>query len=105
MEVVEPLLIQHLAIFRPGKNCGVQILHLIQNIEHRFKIRKITRVASVDLSAPMTLFIIKYYTFKKLYNLTKDYKIAKVIATFLHNRISFRQLPRTTGLLFWPPKI
>lgn len=82
---VDEKIIKEQAGFRPGKSCCSQILNLAQYIEDGYEAKKVTGVAFIDLSAAYDTVNHKKLV-KKVYNLTSDFKLAKLVECILGNR-------------------
>lgn len=82
---IDKSLIKEQAGFRPGKCCTGQVLHLTQHIEDGYEEKKITGAVFVDLSAAYDTVNHKRLKLK-IYNLTKDYKLANMVNMLLSNR-------------------
>ncbi|KAI5734515.1 hypothetical protein M8J77_007414 [Diaphorina citri] len=82
---IDEKLIKEQAGFRPGKSCCGQILNLTQHIEDGYEAKKITGVAFIDLSAAYDTVNHRKLV-KKVYELTRDFKLAKLIECILANR-------------------
>lgn len=83
--VIESGLIKNQAGFRPGKSCTGQILNLTQHIEDGYETKKITGAVFVDLSAAYDTVNHRLLR-TKIYQMTKDYHLTKIILSTLHNR-------------------
>ncbi|XP_071481580.1 uncharacterized protein [Diadema antillarum] len=88
---VDDHLIPEQAGFRPGKSCTGQLLNLTQYIEDGFENRKITGAAFVDLSAAYDTVNHRILA-KKLYEMTSDVRLTKLICNMLSNRRFFVDL-------------
>lgn len=84
-EALNAKIIEQQAGFRPGKSCCGQILNLTQHIEDGFERRKITGVTFIDLTAAYDT-VNHRRLLRKLYDMTKDYRLTSVIGLFLQNR-------------------
>ena len=80
--VVEQRLINKQAGFRTGKSCTSQLLNLTQHIEHGYQRGMITGPAFVDLSAAYDT-VHHRILIQKLYNITQDGQLCRVIQTML----------------------
>ena len=92
---VTPLLEQHLikeqAGFRPGKSCTSQLLNLNQHIEDGCQRGMITGASFVDLAAAYDT--VNHRTLiQKLYNLTQDSHLCRVLQNMLPNRKFYVEL-------------
>jgi len=83
--VIEENLIENQAGFQPGKFCTSQILNLIQNVEDGFETKKITGAVFIDLT-PENDTVKHNLFFDKVYKITKDYHLTKVIQSINQNR-------------------
>ena len=78
-------LIKEQARFRPGKSCTSQLLNLTQHIEDGYQRGMITGAAFVDLSAAYNT-VNHRILIQKLYNITQDSQLCKVLQNMLSNR-------------------
>ena len=83
--ITEEHLIQEQAGFRPGKSCTGQVLNLTQHFEDGFEKNEPTGVVFVDLTAA-------YDTVSKLFDMTKDFHLTKLIQLLLENRRFYVEL-------------
>jgi len=67
------------------KSCTSQILNLTQNIKDGFEIRKITGALFIDLTAAYDT-VNHNLLLDKLYKITKNYYLTKVIESMNKNR-------------------
>lgn len=82
---IDGKLIPEQAGFRPGRSCCGQILNLTQYIEDGFEEKYITGVTFIDLTAAYDT--VNHNTLlRKIYELTKDYRLTSLLRTFLENR-------------------
>lgn len=89
--VAEPIdytLIKEQAGFRPGKSCCGQVLNLTQHIENGYERRQLTGVAFIDLTAAYDT-VNHNKLVRKIYNITKDYRLMQFIQCLLQNRRFF----------------
>ena len=84
-------LIKEQAGFRAGKSCTSQLLNLTQHIEDGYQECKITRTAFVDLSAAYDT-VNHRLLIQKLYNITQDSALCRVIQNLLSNRRFYVEL-------------
>ena len=89
--IIEHVLIPEQAGFRPGKSCTAQVLNLTQHIEDGFETGKITGIVLVDLSAAYDT-VNHRRLLEKVYNMTRDYSLMRMIRTLLENRRFFVEL-------------
>lgn len=75
----------------PGKSCCSQVLNLTQHIEDGYDRGMITGVAFIDLSAAYDT-VNHRKLLSKVYNMTKDFQLTKLIECFLQNRRFFVSL-------------
>ena len=85
--LLEQHLIKEQVDFRPGKSCTSQLINLTQHIKNGYQGGMITSAAFVDLSAEYDT-LNHWILIKKLYNITQDSKLCRV----LHNSLSNRRL-------------
>ena len=85
---VEPLLIAQQAGFRSGKSGTSQVLKLTQHIEDGFENRKITGAVFIDLTAAYDT-VNNRLLLGKIYSMTKDYNLTRLIKNLLQNRRFF----------------
>ena len=78
-------LIKEHAGFRPGKSCISQLLNLTQHIKDGYQVTMITGTAFVDLSAAYNT-VNHRLLIQKLFNITQDSIICRVIWKMLSNR-------------------
>ena len=92
---VTPLFEQHLikeqAGFRPGKSCTSQLLNLTQHIEDGYQRGMITGAVFVDLSAAYDT-VNHRILIHKLYNITQDSHLCRVLQNMLSNRRFYVEL-------------
>ena len=92
---VTPLLENHLikeqAGFHPGKSCTSQLLNLTQHIEDGYQRGMITGAAFVDLSAAYDT-VNHRILIQKLYNITQDSQLCRVLQNMLSNRRFYVEL-------------
>ena len=89
--VVEQRLIKEQTGFRTGKSCTSQLLNLTQHIEDGYQRGMITGAAFVDLSVAYdTLY--HRILIQKLYNITQDIPLCRVIQNMLSNRRFYVEL-------------
>ena len=92
---IAPTIKQHLikeqAGFRAGKSCTSQLLNLTQHIEDGYQECKITGTAFVDLSAAYDT-VNHRLLIQKLYNITQDSALCRVIQNLLSNRRFYVEL-------------
>ena len=89
--VVEQHLIKEQAGFRTGKPCTSQLLNLIQHIEDGYQRGMITGAAFVDLSAAYDT-VTHIILIQKLYNITQDSPLYRVIQDTLSSRSFYVEL-------------
>ena len=83
--VTEQHLIPKQAGFRPGRSCTGQVLNLTQHIEDGFEKNEPTGVVFVDLAAAYDT-VNHRILLDKLYTMTKDSHLTKLIQMLLENR-------------------
>jgi len=84
--VIEENLIKNQAGFQPWKSCTSQILNLTQNIEDGFETKKkITGAVFIDLTAAYDT-VNHNLLLDKVYKITQDYHLTKVIESMNRNR-------------------
>ena len=83
--VVEQHLIKEQAGFRAGKSCTSQLLNLPQHIEDGYQRCMITGAAFIDLSAAYDT-VNHIILIQKLYNITQDSPLCRVIQNMLSSR-------------------
>ena len=92
---ITPTMEQHLikeqACFRPGKSCLSQLLNLTQHIEDVYQEIMITGTAFVDLSAAYDT-VNHRVLIQKLFNITQDSTLCRVIRNLLSNRRFYVEL-------------
>ena len=92
---VTPLLENHLineqAGFRPGKLCTSQLLNLTQHIKDGCQRGMISGAAFVDLSAAYDT-VNHMILIQKLYNITQDRQLCRVLQNMLSNRRFYVEL-------------
>ena len=88
---IEQHLIKEQAGFRAGKSCTSQLLNLTQHIEDGYQECKITGTAFVDLSAAYDT-VNHRLLIQKLYNITQDSTLCRVIQNLLSNRRFYVEL-------------
>ena len=88
---IEQHLIKEQAGFRPGKSCTIQLLNLTQHIEDENQESMITGTAFVDLSAAYNT-VNHRLLIQKLFNITQDSTICRVIQNLLSNRRFYVEL-------------
>ena len=91
MPLVEQRLIKKQAGFRPGKSCTSQLLNLPQHIEYYYQRDMITGTAFVDLSAAYDT-VNHRILIQKLYNITQDSPLCRVILNMLSSRRLYVEL-------------
>ena len=89
--VVEQRLIKEQAGFRCGKLCTSQLLNLTQHIEDGYQRGMITGAAFVDLSAAYDTLNHRILI-QKLYNITQDSPLCRVIQNMLSSRRFYVEL-------------
>ena len=89
--VVEQRLIMEQAEFRTGKSCTSQLLNLTQHIEDCYQRGMITGAAFVNLSAAYDT-VNHGILIQKLYNITQDNPLCKVIQNILSSRKLYVEL-------------
>ena len=89
--VVEQRLIKEQAGFRTGKSCTSQLLNLTQHIEDGYQRGMITGAAFVDLSAAYDT-VNHRILIQKLYNITQDSPLCRVIQNMLSSRRFYVEL-------------
>ena len=82
---IEQHLFKEQAGFRVGKSCTSQLLNLTQHIEDGYQECKITGTAFVDLSAAYDT-VNHRLMIQKLYNITQDSALCRVIQNLLSDR-------------------
>ena len=84
---IAPTIEQHLikAGFRPGKSCTSQLFNPTQHIEDGYQEGMITKTTFVDLSAAYDT-VNHMLLLQKLFTITQDSTICKVIQNLLSNR-------------------
>ena len=88
---IEQHLIKEQTGFRPGKSCTSQLLNITQHIEDGYQGRMITGTAFVDLSAAYNT-VNHRLLIQKLFNITQDSTLCRVIQNLLSNRIFYVEL-------------
>ena len=88
---IEQHLIKEQAGFRSGKSCTSQLLNLTQHIEDGYEKGMITGTAFVDLSAAYDT-VNHRLLIQKLYNITRDSPLCRVIQNLLSNRRFYVEL-------------
>ena len=88
---IEQHLIKEQAGFRAGKSCTSQLLNLTQHIEDGYQECKITGTAFVDLSDAYDT-VNHRLLIQKLYNITQDSALCRVIQSLLSNRRLYVEL-------------
>ena len=89
--VAELRLIKEQAGFRTGKSCTSQLLNLTQRIEDGYQRGMITSAAFVDLSAAYDT-VNHIILIQKLYNITQDSPLCRVIQNMLSSRRFYVEL-------------
>ncbi|XP_030851769.1 uncharacterized protein LOC115928572 [Strongylocentrotus purpuratus] len=89
--VTEQHLIPEQAGFRPGRSCTGQVLNLTQHIEDGFEKNEPTGVVFVDLTAAYDT-VNHRILLDKLYTMTKDSHLTKLIQMLLENRRFYVEL-------------
>ena len=89
--VVEQRLIKEQASFMTGKSCTSQLLNLTQHIEDGYQRGMITGAAFVDLSAVYDT-VNHRILIQKLYNITQDSPLCRVIQNMLSSRMFYVEL-------------
>ena len=89
--ITEEHLIQEQAGFRPGKSCTGQVLNLNQHFEDGFEKNEPTGVVFVDLTAAYAT-VNHRRLLSKLYDMTKDFHLTKLIQLLLENRRFYVEL-------------
>ena len=89
--VVEQRLITEQVGFRTGKSCISQLLNLAQHIEDGYQRGMITGAAFVDLSATYDT-VNHRILIQKLYNITQDSPLCRVIQNMLSSRRLYVEL-------------
>ena len=88
---IEQHQIKEQASFRPGKSCTSQLLNLTQHIEDGYPESMITETAFVDLSAAYDT-VNHRLLIHKLFNITQDSTLCRVIQNLLSNRRFYVEL-------------
>ena len=88
---IEQHLIKEQASFRAGKSCTSQLLNLTQHIEDGYQECKNTGTAFVNLSAAYDT-VNHRLLIQKLYNITQDSALCRVIQNLLSNRRFYVEL-------------
>ena len=88
---IEQHLIKEQGGFRPGKSCTSQLLNLTQHIEDGYQEIMITGTAFVDLSAAYDT-VNHRLLIQKLFNITQDSTLCRVIQNLLSNRRFYEEL-------------
>ena len=88
---IEQHLINEQAGFRPGKSCTSQLLNLTQHIEDGYQEGMTTGTACVDLSAVCDT-VNHILLIQKLFNITQDSTLCRVIQNLLSNRRFYVEL-------------
>ena len=86
-----PLLIKEQAGFLHGKSCTSQLLNLTQHIEDGYQRGIISGAAFVDLSAAYDT-VNHMIRIQKLYNITQDSQLCRVLLNMLSNRRYYVEL-------------
>ncbi|XP_030847026.1 uncharacterized protein LOC115926449 [Strongylocentrotus purpuratus] len=89
--VTEQHLIPEQAGFRPGRSCTGQVLNLTQHVEDGFEKNEPTGVVFVDLTAAYDT-VNHRILLDKLYTMTKDSHLTKLIQMLLENRRFYVEL-------------
>ena len=89
--VVEQRIIKEQAGFRTEKSCTSQLLNLTQHIEDGYQRGMITGAAFVDLSAAYDT-VNHRILIQKLYNITQDSPLCRVIQNMLSSRRFYVEL-------------
>ena len=89
--ITEEHLIQEQAGFRPGKSCTGQVLNLTQHFEDGFEKNEPTGVVFVDLTAAYDT-VNHRRLLSKLFDMTKDFHLTKLIQLLLENRRFYVEL-------------
>ena len=89
--VVKQHLIKEQAGFRTGKSCTSQLLNLTQHIEDGYQRGMITGAAFIDLSAVYNT-VNHRILIQKLYNITQDSPLCRVIQNTLSSRRFYVEL-------------
>ena len=89
--VVEQRIIKEQAGFRTGKSCTSQLLNLIQHIEDGYQRGMITSATFVDLSDAYDT-VNHIILIQKLYNITQDSPLCRVIQNMLSSRRFYVEL-------------
>ena len=89
--ITEEHLLQEQAGFRPGKSCTGHVLNLTQHIEDGFEKNEPTGVVFVDLTAAYDT-VNHRLLLSKLYDMTKDFHLTKLIQLLLENRRFYVEL-------------
>lgn len=82
---IDRKLIKQQAGFRAGKSCTGQILNLVEEIQKGYENKVITGAGFFDLSADYDT-VNHRLLLKKVYELTEDAKLTKIIGLLLRNR-------------------
>ena len=88
---IEQYLIKEQASFRPGTSCTSQMLNLTQHIEDGYQEIMISGTAFVDLSAAYDT-VHHRLLIQKLFNITQDSILCRVIQNLLSNRRFYVEL-------------
>ena len=91
VSLVEQRIIKEQTSFRPGMSCTSQLLNLTQHIEDRYHRGMITGAAFVDISAAYDT-VNHSILIQKLYNITKDSPLCRVIQNKLSSRRFYVEL-------------
>ena len=89
--ITEQHLIPEQAGFRPGRSCTSQVLNLTQYIENGFEKNQPTGVVFVDLTAAYDT-VNHRLLLNKLYKMTSDIHLTKLVQLLLGNRRFFVEL-------------
>jgi hypothetical protein len=89
--IIDDLLIDEQAGFRPGKSTTSQVLNLTQYIEDGFEEGKVTGAVFVDLSAAYDT-VNHRSLLHKILEITKDINLTELIESMLANRYFFVEL-------------
>ena len=90
---IEHHLIKEHTSFRPGKSCTSQVLNLTQHIEDGYQESMITGTVFVDLSAAYDT-VNHRLLIQKLFNITQDSTLCRVIQNLLSNRRLYVELSK-----------